>query len=311
VFLATAFHMLSRQTATLDLSADARVLLAWVMTLTLGFWYPFLHHLGVGQVDVLLLALAWIAVDWRRRQPITAAIALALATALKVYPVVLAGFIAVAEQGNTRRFLGAYLTALGALLAAAFVGFGWLAWEQWARVAAFKAAEASPYIVNQSVIGTANRLIGATGPWPHPEAFFLFRTGFQVLVTFCGAAVVWIASRRPPVSAEVLLSVFAVTYALASPLFWVQSYVWLLPAVVLLTGTVLRAPSDRANRRVVTPVLLMALVTQFVVWFDPRPSALRDPLMAVFFHRYLVSQLLLIGILALVFVRWMARPTPP
>lgn len=310
LFLTVAFHLASRLARDIVPAGPAATMFAGVVTLTLGLWYPFLHHLGVGQVDVLVLSLCYLAAVSRRDRPALAAVALALGTGLKVFPLLLAAYIVVADRGS-RRFVAAYALAMVALAVGAVMGFSRTSWEEWAVVTSFKAAEANPYIVNQSVIGTLNRWMGRGGLRPDVELYVGLRTAIEVLVPLAGGVAVWMAARRRVLAPEVLLSAFAVAYALGSPIFWVQSYVLLLPALMLLAREVL-GPSLRggSGRPVIACLLVGALLIQFVVWFDPARGTIWSAATLLVYHRYVVSQLMLVAALVLVFRTRVIRSLP-
>jgi hypothetical protein len=306
LFLAVAFHMAAAVARRLALPAPTAV--AAVMTLTLGLWYPFLAHLGIGQVDVLVLALCYYAALSRQRHPVAAAAALALATGLKLFPILLVIYIVIADRGRAWRFLGAYALIVAVLAALAVFCFGRGTFAEWIAATSYREAHVNPYLGNQSVIGTLSRLLD---PGDVP-LYLALKHALQMLAPLLGGLAVWLASRRRPLGAVALLSAFVMAYALASPLFWIQSYVLFLPVIILLAREVLE-PTRRGQpaRYLIASLLVAALAIQFTAWFDPPPAALLPGFNSLVYHRYVLSQLLLAAGLVLALFGRFELPSPP
>ena len=304
LFLAVAFDLATRLARALDLPAPVPV--AAAVTLTLGLWYPFVAHLGMGQVDVLVLALCYYAAVARQRRPGLAALALALATGVKLFPVLLVVYLLIADRGRARRFLAAYGLIIAGIVALAWLGFGAATFREWLAATAYHEAHVNTYLGNQSVIGTLARLLGPEGARGDLPLYLALKHAVQVLAPLAGGLALWLLARRRAVSApallgvEALLSAFVMAYVLASPLFWIQSHVILLPVFFLLAGQVL-GPSRRgpALTYLLAGLLIGAMALQFTAWFAPPATIALPGFDFLLYHRYVLSQLMLAAALVL------------
>jgi len=308
LFLAVAYSLgmgLARH-----LEVQTPELMGGLIAVTLALWYPLVHHLGVGQVDVAVMGLCYYATIHRKRNAAAAAVALTLATALKAYPAALAFYLVLADGRKSARFAIYYAIALSATTVAALASFGADSFSEWLRVISYKNAQANPYIVNQSFIASLNRTIGPdSGHW-HRMLVPLVRHLLQTVMPVLTCVVLWRRSRR--FAALPLLdpyNAFIVCYASISPIFWVQSYVLLLPLVVSLTGGALRT-SWACLRLTAAGMLMGALLIQFTVWFNPPPAhSIVGVVEFMLYHRYTASLAMLVAAWMLMSFDWSRKPS--
>jgi alpha-1,2-mannosyltransferase len=192
--------------------------------------WPFFSTVKIGQANgVLMLAFAVAAVGIARGRWRTVGLALGVAAALKVSPVLIVVYLALRGR---RAVLGwAALSACSLSLVALVVGRPGDTW-QWIRHVLPAASDGSYYISNQSLVGSLARVLSGdarmvTGA-PLGDIHYV-----AWAVIALGGVALWRLRRGMPVvplelGAMILLILFA------GPLSWDYYFVWAYVPVVLL-----------------------------------------------------------------------------
>ncbi|GAA2403459.1 hypothetical protein Cme02nite_74820 [Catellatospora methionotrophica] len=200
---------------------------------------PARDTVSFGQVNLILVALvltdAWLLTSGRGRW---AGIGIGLAAAIKLTPAIFIGYLLLA--GRRRAAVTASATAAAATLLAVLVAPG-PSWTFWTSAFGDTGRIGDLfYISNQSLRGVIARL---DPEHSHPVFW---------LVTVVCALVVWGWRVRRAARAGDVWGGFALTglaACLVSPVTWVHHLVWVVPALVLLTGAGLREPEPRRRRK--------------------------------------------------------------
>lgn len=248
-------------------------------------YYPFLHHLGVGQLDLLVLALLTFGLLQGERRPHLAGLALGAACLAKVYPLLLLPLLAVA---NGRRLARTLITAVACVLAGVlltFLLFDRVTVLHFVQIVLAKEAGGNAYVINQGLIASLQRLGVPLGAWIGPRR--LASAGALLAVA------VGLRRLSPELRADPVVphAAFIFFYAAVSSYFWVQQYVLLLP-VILWCLARFTTPAVRFG-------LPAVLVVQFLV-LAPVPLPLQDwlgrPLLFLLQQRYVLACLLLAAV---------------
>jgi len=261
---------------------------------------PLAHHLAVGQADIFVLGLCVLFLWRHEKTPALAGMALAIAIWWKFYP---AFFIPLAMALNWRRYARplAWCMGFGALFG--LMGI-WLfpdhIWNSWLRVMAFKTEYGNPYIVNQSLVATLQRLFdGRLGRGPlighMPDLVMFVSKGAPFFALAAGVALARWIPREKCSNPMILLALFAAVYPLGASYWWVQQFIWLIPVAAWWT---LEAGGCERPRKEHLLLALLALIF-FVPWLNPT-QGIDSPFTFVIFHRFLIGQLLFVWI----FIRW-------
>lgn len=203
----------------------------WVLTLMLGLSYPMIDALAQGQVGpfiLLLFAIGWRAIDWRRNGQPTGApewptalgVAIGLGATIKVQPVIAIGWAILTRRWKAALVAIAVAGGL-ALVATVFVGIG--AWSDLARVL----AQTNQPITTEFSVGIARATweLGAS-----PE----LATSLYVASLVSAAAAVLAAIRWGSAVSSYLVT--AAASQLLSPVVWAHyGIVLFLPVAWLLS----------------------------------------------------------------------------
>jgi alpha-1,2-mannosyltransferase len=243
---------------------------------------PASRTLGLGQVNFLVL-LPLVAIPWltRHRHQRLVGIAVALATMIKLTPIVLLGYLLLRRrwEAAVSAVVALAILALGCV---AFVGPQVaLAYPQ--ALANINAAD-STQANTESLLGPLTHLLTAS----HPSWSAFLRIGTYALLAALAAIVglaLWRAGPASRVSARghdvprapaaLADSQETAAYAAAlccivllSPTAWDHHYVWLLPAAALVISLALRATliaADGAPRRRAAALFCLALVAAILL----------------------------------------------
>jgi len=285
--------MVAYSLTAIPISGETPVAERLLMVITLTLWYPFVHHLGVAQVDVLVLALCLFTSLNYSRRPTLAALALTTATALKLYPALLLPFLIWGRQ-SARRFASCYLLLLGGAILLTLLVFTHSDLLHFVQVLKYKNDVVPSYIVNQSLLATVNRLSGPGGSaYPSFPRLPMCLASYERIRTLLGVlpialALVMAYRHRRHLTGLDQYCLSILGYALAAPIFWVQSYVLILPVYFAclkrLSVNRLSVASGAA-----TGLICAALVIQYTVWFNPAEIGEASILAWLLYHRYIIS----------------------
>jgi hypothetical protein len=279
----------------LDLERQAAVV-AFAVAYVLNF-HPLFVQFSHGQVNLVLAALmvlAWLALQ--RGWASAAGIALGLAVALKTYPVLLLGFLAIQRRW---RAIGWTVATVAVLVGLSFVALPRAAWDDWSRdvapaagYGAFDSASSaralrwpggvmSPAgVENQSVNGFFARLLTenkvqrpiAVMPGMAKALTYVVNVG----LVLASAWVVFVAWRRGARDVDGLMCLTLLLTYLAAPISWEHHLVYLLPVVVVLGVWSFSLPAFRgialtvwlgASMLLAAPFLLrVKIVGVFALW---------------------------------------------
>ncbi|NYI05429.1 glycosyltransferase family 87 protein [Allostreptomyces psammosilenae] len=186
---------------------------------------PVLAFNGTINWDMLAVALASLGLLlWARRHPVAAGVLIGLATAAKLYPVLLLGplFILCLRAGRMREF-GQALAGAAASWLAVNLPIALLAFDGWSAFYTFSEDRGEDY-------GTFWLILMQT----RGESLESLNTWVAVLLVLCCLAIGalgLLAPRRPRLSqlAFLVVAAFALTNKVYSP----QYVLWLLPLAVL------------------------------------------------------------------------------
>jgi alpha-1,2-mannosyltransferase len=199
---------------------------------------PVWDHLAFGQMDIALMAACLYDLlgprDPARRRRIPQGVLIGLAAAFKLTPAIFIVYLLLTRR--TRAACVAVVSAVGATLAAAAASpgpsrafFFDLVWHLDARVGL---GELHATMWNQSIKGALWRIV--------PSA--LVSPLWAVAALIAGVSGMWLArmawERRGDIAGACTTGLVA---AMVSPVSWVHHLVWLIPAVVLLMLSTLRA----------------------------------------------------------------------
>lgn len=286
----------------LPLDADVRLFLVAVVGFLTLTYDPLAAGIGLGQINVMVCFLVLLALDLERRgRPALAGASLAVASLLKVYPLVLLGYYALRGRW---RVVGCGAIALGILVAGMLPVLGIQGLLVTRGLLA--AGDTAIVLAHNEALLRAPLWIGILAG-RQPDA--LVSILGALLVGLVGltfvAGMLWIALRpvikrlrlqpRPQetnCTADVFGYLWALcTMVLVAPVSWEHSYTWLLPAVALGFGYVLLV--EPANRRATLILILITLsyaltTADFPLEFDHTeqfvlgPSILGHPVRPIF-----------------------------
>lgn len=234
---------------------------------------PYVHDTYLlGQPNLLLLAFMLGAFAClRTRRPAIAGGLIALAAAVKAFPVLALGYLVYRRQWKASAAMLATLTALMLLLPIPFRGQA-QAWDDlttWTRGMVLKydaggiaqRADRSYSFKNQSMMALANRMLRAIPAdaeskesWTVHVADLDFRT-VNVVVAAAGLALCAFyvgtmprASRRTPRTDAIEWAMLLLMILFFSPLSFVYFYVWLLYPLTVATHLALSSPPGSRER---------------------------------------------------------------
>jgi alpha-1,2-mannosyltransferase len=243
---------------------------------------PWASTLSYGQVNILLLAL--VAVDLLVAVPrhhVLAGMCIGVATAVKLTPAIFIAYLLIVRE--RRAALVASATAVLATLLTAAVAPHESA-EFWTtKIFDIQRIGEPSWIDNQSLNGMMHRL--------NPDAATLLWGAAAIVV-----AAVWLWRIRKVDESDRIggFALTAVVSCLISPITWVYSLVWLIPAIAVLADRAAERDVSARRRIVVLAGLLGAygLLCSHLVW---RPD--HGPVGFLTSNLYvLVSLALLIGL---------------
>lgn len=263
VIQALASSVATTLTLALLLRRTGRQLGWWLPAMVAGAnllllpFEPWSATLSYGQVNVLLLALG--AVDLLVALPshhLLAGMCIGLATAVKLTPAVFIAYLLIIRE--RRAALVASATAILATLAAAALA-PHESVEFWTnKIFDIQRIGEPSWVDNQSLNGTMNRLN------PH-AATMLWGLAAVVVVAFW----LWRVGRKAEDTDRIAgFALTAVVACLISPITWVYSLVWLIPAVAVLVDRLIAADVP-ARRRIPVLVGLLSvygLLCSHLVW---------------------------------------------
>lgn len=197
--------------------------------------------LRYGQINLLAALAILMAWDWARRgsRPVLVGILLGLAIVLKTYPAILLLAFLVRRQATAlaAAILVPVVFALASLL---LLGPG--IWEDWlSRVAVTASYAESPLALispdspfNQGFNGVFSRLLGTT------SAAKLSAFAASALVVLLSAVSVWQARCSADIRYfDLAFAILTAATILVAPLSWHHHQVFVLPALLYLSGTML------------------------------------------------------------------------
>lgn len=216
------------------------------------FWLADMQY---GNTNVVILFLVTAAIVWDledRTGP--AGLALALAVAIKITPVVLLLHFLVRARWRTLAFFAAGMAALLLLPWTVLQGHWWDAWRAYGEVGvAGKLNERLAQPDNQSLWGFANR----TFPETRLAVLRVFWFGIVSLLGLFAGLVSWRSRGRDGIVAVAAAALYPLLSLLASPGSWVVHYTAALPAMAVLWSLAL---SRRMPGRWAWPLLAVTNV---------------------------------------------------
>jgi len=276
-------------------NSEITPLLAHVMFLPWIFSYPLAHHLALGQCDIFVMALTVFFLWHHEDLPLLSGACLAIAILWKVYPSYFVVLVLVADPKRYMRSL-IWAVIIGIpLLLLGFLAIRWEFWKSWFSVMSFKSRYGNTYIVNQSVVAMIQRLfdtrLGQTPAlWSSIEVVKVAMQIAPVLAFIASVIFVRLIPAAYRSRPEILVAVFALFYPLGSSHWWIQQYIWLMPAIstmgILLMDRPIRSPACLVLLAVAPGIL-------FSPWFDPENIELmRQFGNFIFYHRFLWAHLI-------------------
>lgn len=247
---------------------------------------PVYHTLFNGQINTILLAFV-LADVWRVAQGRRAGIATGIAAAIKLTPGIFVLLFLLTRR--TKAALAAMATFAVCTLIGYLVAPG-ASRLYWTRIFYDTKRVDAPYIGNQSLYGTAIRLLGGAG---HAGGWYLL---LPLAAGVAGLATATVFARR----GEWLTAaaVTGVTSLLISPVSWTHHWVWIMPALIVL------ARGRRGDR--VAAVCGWLLFVLAPLWWPPhslsRPDYGFHWLLTLVTNCYVVAGIAFIGLMA-----WRAR----
>ncbi|HEY2946336.1 MAG TPA: glycosyltransferase family 87 protein, partial [Vicinamibacteria bacterium] len=219
----------------------ARLAVAAVV-LVLGLMQPAFDSIAYGQIDVVLLLLLTLALfALRAGRPAVVGLTVALATLLKLYPLVLVLFLAARREWKAVAWTAAWLVALDALAVAVM---GWHEHVVYATEILPLIGGGTGWVENQTVNGFLCRLLaGAHRPAPVHDLRIdvLTWTGFALIA---GASALLAArhAERGSSAAALSFGVFLVVMVLAVPAAWIHYETVTILTFLLLVASAAEAP---------------------------------------------------------------------
>jgi len=234
----------------------------WVLLIGLSLgWYPFLAHMALGQVSLLLFASmvgGWVAL--RRGREGLAGVLFGFATAMKLFPGLTLFYLFMRHHWRALVWASA-TTALGLLLPWGVIQL----WMPELNLLGFMGPNSLTYAVypiNLSLTGVISRLL-IDGPWVEPlwSAAYLVP---PILLLIALAILGWAGWQYYHLPSDASGDAFSFAYnciamILLSPISWqhILPFIW-LPLLILLRGQALKA-SGVARCLVYVAFLLFSL----------------------------------------------------
>lgn len=260
-----------------------------LLLLTGLLFYPLVHHLGVGQFEILVLSLMTLGLRAFDQAPWKAGVWFGIAAVLKVYPVLLPMYLLFHSPRRALPVCVAALAVIASLTLIMLIGCTDSTLADFVNVLRFKERYGSTNIINQSLVAFVQRL-GVFAGWPdHFQVFKLILTCFVLMAS---VGVLKLGSLMP--ANDVLIkpyAVFALSYPLYASYFWIQQFVLLLPVLLFVTVKAVGRPSLLLR----CGVLCVWLVSYSGMFKAPgwsSPYSLTLPAL-LFFNRYLWAHILL------------------
>jgi hypothetical protein len=237
---------------------------------------PFINGIALGQasvaIDFLLLLAPWLALRGHER---AAGGVLALAVWLKLFPLALLVYFALAGRWRIVRAALAVIAALGLALVPVIGVGGLLATRFVLSNGGDVSAQFDNEALRQAPIWIATLFGGGPGSLVSALGYLLiamvagaFTLGMLRVGHVRGASG---KDRRQALTVTELLGYLwaLCTMVLVSPITWMHHYVWLLPAFMIGGAMALRGPLA-ADRRL-SALLVIALALGYLCTFSPLP----------------------------------------
>ncbi len=265
--VAAAALLIARMLLLPVLSARFAVLLVSAFS----FW-PVNETIALGQISIVLLML-WVigVVAYAEDRPALSALSLALATALKVSPILIVGLFLV---WNDRRWVAWYAAGLASLILLMGLVNGWSNLAAYREVISVMSAGANA-LQNKSIGSMLASFyygsVGSVGTSYRPvQAGKVFLTVSKIVSAGFMGAMLWLAWLRRRASTlherAVMLAVFSLVLAVVSPVSWRHGYtVALIPFAILWEHSLRVRPARRTLRIV---LLTLASITVGTLCFD-------------------------------------------
>ncbi len=237
---------------------------------------PFINGIALGQasvaIDFLLLLAPWLALRGHER---AAGVVLALAVWLKLFPLALLVYFALAGRWRIVRAALAVIAALGLALVPVIGVGGLLATRFVLSNGGDVSAQFDNEALRQAPIWIATLFGGGPGS-------LVSALGYLLIAMVAGAFTLGMLrvghargasgkDRRQALTVTELLGYLwaLCTMVLVSPITWMHHYVWLLPAFMIGGALALRGPLA-ADRRL-SALLVIALALGYLCTFSPLP----------------------------------------
>jgi hypothetical protein len=219
-----------------------RVLALATLCIVMGLMQPAYDTIAYGQVDIMLLSLLVLALfGLRSDRPWVVGLTIALATLLKLYPALLAGFLLVRRAW---RALAWMLVALVLLTGIASAVLGWQTHVIYLTQVLPHLGGGTSWIENQTINGFLSRLLTGTmrlAPIHDRTIDLLTYGGFIGVMGVTLLVAAGSCSRRSS-SYALQFSIFAVAMALAIPAAWMHYATITIPAFVILVWHAIARP---------------------------------------------------------------------
>jgi hypothetical protein len=211
-------------------------------------WYPFLEHIALGQLSLLLIFC--ILFGWfflRRDNDIFAGVFLGLACLIKLFPGLF--FVYLALRGRWKAFLAAVFTLLIGMICSYIIVGGQDFLHYFLDIAPLDARLYLTFPVNVSLFGAIGRIF-TPGPWMLVPLLDAPEIGRFVTLGACLILVLWLTWKMWKLPAaraidDYLFAITTVVMLLVSPITWNHVY----PVLALPFGLILQYALERKSKR--------------------------------------------------------------
>ena len=212
------------------------------VAVVLGLMQPAFDSMAYGQIDVVLLLLMTLALlALRAGRPAIVGLTVALASFLKLYPLVLVLFLAARREWRAVAWTAAWLVALGAVAVAVM---GWHEHVVYATQVLPRIGGGTGWVENQTVNGFLCRLLaGARRPAPvHDRRIDLLTWAGFALIAGASTLVAARRTERGSSAAALSFGLFLVVMVLAVPAAWIHYETVTILAFLLLAWRAAERP---------------------------------------------------------------------
>lgn len=232
-----------------------------LLPLALGFcfcWYPVIYCLGTGQSSVLIagcITFGWLSL--KRGGQRSAGVLFGIAALFKLFPGIIALYLIAQRRFTSLSWMISAFT-LGVFLSVLIGGVE--PWSEYVhQIIASDMEQWNAFVLNVSICGFIERLIGAKTAWVEPlvELPLIART-LQLIVQ--AGLIMWLAATLNKIKGDqgVGFSLTTVLMLLISPIMWAHMFPVLIYPVLLLIA-LQTGPKKRND--LIAVLLIVALLS--------------------------------------------------